>query len=152
MEVYDTKYIKSNERSFAMYQMLGEQPSWLIKYGVIIMTLIVGLLIAFSFIVKYPDLVKGQFILSSNQTPQRIVVNTSGKLKLFVRNGQTINSGDILGALSSSANLNDVFEVKKKVKLLLNDLGKRTTDYVKLSDINNAYILGVNYNLLMRIY
>lgn len=122
MQIFDTENIKTHERSYAIYQLLGKEPSWIIKFGLWIMMIIITLLVVSSFIIKYPDVVKSQFVLSSTNPPQRIICKSSGKLILFVKNGQHVSSGTILGAISNAANFKDVMEVKKKVLLLLGEL------------------------------
>lgn len=140
MNIFDTENIKGHERSYAMYQLLGKESSWIIRYGIWIMTVIISMLILLTFIIRYPDVVKSQFVLSSGNSPQRIVSNASGKLKLFVRNGDHVSSGAILGLLNNASNFEDVMKVKKDVLLLLKSINDKQTGVFKLN--TSTYRLG----------
>jgi len=141
MKVNNTNYIKSHERSFAIYEVLGKSPSWIIQNGTLIMIVIVGILVALSFIIRYPDTITAPFTLTSSSSPQKIVSSKYGKLQLFVKDGESVRKGSVLALLSNPADFSDVLKIKKNIKLILIFLSKDSSTKLEYN-FNEKYQLG----------
>jgi multidrug efflux pump subunit AcrA (membrane-fusion protein) len=67
----------------------------------------------FGWLVRYPDIVKGQIILNANVAPLKLVANSNGKLKLNqVKSLQEVKEGQMIAYLENSSNPENVDFIK----------------------------------------
>lgn len=135
-----------DQKSLEVYQMLGKSPSWLIRKGILIIAIVVGVLIIISFIIKYPESVRATFTLTSNTPPQRMVANHTGKVAFFVQDGDSVQVGTNIAMIDNQANLKDVQHLKSITSQLLSD--SLTADQVIAinDEFSKHYNLGELYN------
>ncbi|MFM8832546.1 MAG: secretion protein HlyD, partial [Cytophagales bacterium] len=58
-------------------------PGWLLRWGItLIFVLFLGLL-AISWFIKYPDVIKATVVVTTNPAPINLVSRTSGKILLL---------------------------------------------------------------------
>ncbi len=89
--------------------ILGHPPSWLLRWGVSLVALFVIVLIAMSWLIKYPDVIEAQVSLTTEQPPIRVMATTSGRLdKWLVNNHQTVQAGAVLAELYNTAASSDI--------------------------------------------
>ena len=69
--------IRSNE----VQEILGYVPKWMIRWGITVIFGIVLLLIGLSWFVKYPDVIQGNFVLTTEIPPIKLVSKANGKLQ-----------------------------------------------------------------------
>jgi multidrug efflux pump subunit AcrA (membrane-fusion protein) len=88
-------------------------PSWLIRWGISVIFLIVLALLSLSYIIHYPDMVIAPLKLTSIDAPKPITAHTDGKLiKLLVVDNQMIKKGTVLGYIESTTDYQAVLEVE----------------------------------------
>lgn len=88
-------------------------PSWLIRWGISVIFLIVLALLSLSYIIHYPDMVIAPLKLTSIDAPKPITAHTDGKLiKLLVIDNQMIKKGTVLGYIESTTDYQAVLEVE----------------------------------------
>jgi HlyD family secretion protein len=84
-------------------------PHWIIRWG---MTYILGailVLLAISWLVKYPDVLSSQVVLTTLNPPARVVARASGKLThIYYRENERVAAGTILGSIENTAADKDV--------------------------------------------
>ena len=117
-------------------EVLNKPPTWLVHWGTTVFFLAFVLLIGITWFVEYPDLVGASLKVVSNNLPKNILSKTDGNLiKLFVKEGQQVQKGEILAYLESTASHDEVLELEKTVNHLV-DLAQEN----KLNAIQNAKI------------
>ncbi|WP_405199316.1 HlyD family secretion protein [Christiangramia sp. LLG6405-1] len=131
------KLDKIDLRSDEVQDILTRMPHWMIRWGNLLIFLIIILLLALSWVIKYPEVISSTVILTSEKPPQKIYAKTNGKIDaLFVKDQTFIESGEKLAILKNTANYKDVFNLKKIVEnKTLKDLINRYPD-----SLNNLFL------------
>ncbi len=142
-----TKY-SDDEKSLEVYQMLGKSPSWLIRKGILVITIVVAVLLVVSYLIKYPETVRATFTLTSNTPPQHMIANHTGKIVFFVRDGDSVSTGANIALVENQATLKDVKTVKSLVGKLLSDsltgeqvigINDSFSQHYNLGELDNSY-------------
>lgn len=99
-------------RSEEVQEIMGTPPSWIIRSGITIITVLIFTLLVGSYFYKYPDIIHADVTILSENPPVSIVARANGNLnELFVHDRQIVCSNTILGIIENPANYNDVFEL-----------------------------------------
>lgn len=107
-------------KSEPMNEMLSNPPSWIIRSGNGLFLLILVLMIALSWIIKYSDEIKGEVLVTSSPPP--IELSNQGYIQLKtlnVKENQQVKEGDLIAQFDIQAKSEDI----KKAKNYLNELG-----------------------------
>ncbi|MBG6132162.1 multidrug efflux pump subunit AcrA (membrane-fusion protein) [Aquimarina sp. EL_43] len=103
-------------RSEEVQEILTRVPHWMIRWGNLLILVLVLLLLFLSWLVKYPDVIPAEAIITTRIPPQKEYAKTSGKIEsLFVKDNQIVPKNTPLAILESSANYKDVFLLKSIV-------------------------------------
>ena len=132
-------------RSEEVQEILTRVPSWMIRWGnvVILLLLVLGLLI--SWFVKYPDIITSQIIITTQTPPEKLVTRNSGRIEaILVKDRQSISKNIPLAVIENSANFKDVFLLKNIVDTL--DLNKSPFPFeelqtVQLGEVESSFAL-----------
>ena len=96
-------------RSNDVQDLIGKPPSWLVRYGSLLVLIIVAGILFFSYYIKYPDVVSSPILITTQTPPIPIVSKTNGKLsRLLVTDNQAVDSLEILGIIENTANYQDI--------------------------------------------
>lgn len=89
--------------------MLGKNPGCWVNYGIpMLLSLFLALLVV-GWYVEYPDVVPVPVTITSQNPPIRVLARSAGKLsRLAVREGETVQAGQVLAELESGARGADV--------------------------------------------
>ena len=99
-------------RSEEVQEIMGTPPKWIIRWGIVIIFLVVLILLAGSFFYKYPDLIKARVTIVSENPPISVVARSDGKLDyIFVADKQKVEANTILGIIENPANYKDAYEL-----------------------------------------
>lgn len=131
-------------RSEIVQDILTDPPHWMFRWGNTIIFLILLLILAMSYIIKYPEFVPAPIIVTSQNPPEKIEARSSSKIeKIFIKDHQRVKKGDILLILQSTAHYQDVLNLKKIVdsisldKLLTFPINKAS--HLKLGELQSDY-------------
>ena len=65
--------------------IISKPPSWLTRWGIIIVAITVALFLLMAWLIRYPDTVTGEIIITSPTPPAKLYALTSGKIiRLFI--------------------------------------------------------------------
>ena len=76
-------------RSEEVQEILTRVPHWLIRWGSVVVLIILVMLLLVSWIVKYPDIVGSEIVITTNTPPQKLVAKTSGKIEAILINDKS---------------------------------------------------------------
>ena len=94
-------------------EVLGAVPTWILRCGITVLAIIVVILLIGSAIVKYPDVIPAQIVLTGSTPPADIVAHASGKIRqLYVSNNQDVETGKYLAVIDNSAQTEDIIKLK----------------------------------------
>ncbi|NAY93011.1 HlyD family efflux transporter periplasmic adaptor subunit [Muricauda sp. JGD-17] len=137
---------KLNLRSEEVQEILGTPPSWIVRWGITMIFVFVCILIALTFIIKYPDFVSAKVLITTKNPTEKVVARSSGQIEQFyVQNGQTVAKNKMLAVIKSLSKYEDL-------KVLINildtialkddgfDFPVELVSAMTLGDIEPAYL------------
>ncbi|MBP1664948.1 MAG: HlyD family efflux transporter periplasmic adaptor subunit, partial [Bacteroidetes bacterium] len=96
-------------RSDEVQEILSRPPHALIRYGVSIFCGVIMVLFVGSFFFRYPDIVQGDVVITTENPPLWLVAKSTGKIKeLMCSDKQEVKQGEILAVIENSASTADV--------------------------------------------
>lgn len=130
-------------RSEEVQEILTRVPHWLIRWGSVAVLTILVMLLLVSWIVKYPDVVNSDIVITTNIPPQKLIAKTSGKIEVILINDKTnISKNTPLAVIENTANYKDVFLLKSivdTINLELTNFPFNKLQSAQLGDIENSF-------------
>lgn len=94
--------------------VLGRQPKGILRWGLLIIVLILLIILIGSWFFTYPDIIPATLEVTSENPPAYMESRVSGKLeKMMVTDKQTVDSGTILAIIENPAYYADVIRLKE---------------------------------------
>lgn len=111
-----------NIRSEEVQEILGKIPNVITRWGItFVFIALLGLFIV-AGIIKYPDLVPAEVILTTNKPPVLVVAKIAGNIQdLFVEENQFVEQKQLLGILQNTTNKNQLDSIEKLLLQFLNN-------------------------------
>lgn len=133
-------------RSEEVQEILTQVPHWMIRWGNIVIFIILSLLLILSWFVRYPDIVTTEITITTQTPPEKLIARTSGRIeKILVPDRTKIKKDTPLAVIENTANYEDVFLLKS-----ITDSLKVTPDFkfpfekvnaLQLGDISSVFAL-----------
>lgn len=130
-------------RSEEVQELLTRAPHWMIRWGSVVVFCILLLLFLVSWMVKYPDIISTQIIITTNVPPQKLEAKTPGKIEaILVKDKAQVAKNTPLAVIENTANFKDVFLLKSILDTI--DIDKQSFPFEKLralqlGDIESSY-------------
>ncbi len=100
-------------RSEEVQEILTRVPHWMIRWGNLLILVLVLLLLFLSWLIKYPDVIPAEAIVTTQIPPQKERARVTGKIEsILVEDDQIVPEGTPLAILRNTANYQDVFTLK----------------------------------------
>jgi multidrug efflux pump subunit AcrA (membrane-fusion protein) len=131
-------------RSEEVQDILSRAPSWMIRWGTVLIFGIILMLFFVSWFIKYPDIVTTEIVITTTVPPEKLVARTSGKIEaLLVYDKAVVQENTPLGIIQNTANYKDVFLLKSIIEDYSkgNQFDFEKLKNVQLGDIESAYAL-----------
>ena len=133
----------SADYSSSAQEVLGRTPPWLLRSGTNVVAVVVALLLLLSWLIHYPDSIRGKIIITGANPSVGVVARQSGQLeRLCVKEGQRVNKGHLLGVIANPANTDRMLRLKEELGKLQPFLADSST-FVSLDLSNEAQLGGV---------
>lgn len=130
-------------RSEEVQEILTRVPHWLIRFGSVVVLSILLMLFFVSWLIKYPDIVATQIVITTNVPPQKLVAKISGRIEaILIKDKTTITKNTAIAVIENTANYNDVFLLKSIVDTIKIDKGSfpfEKLNALQLGDIENSF-------------
>lgn len=96
-------------RSDEIHEILSSVPNWMIGWGSSFILILIVIAFWFSWLIKYPDTISGNIVLTTSNPPVRLVAGSNGKL-IYINelNGRTLTSGEIIAEIQSPISLDKI--------------------------------------------
>lgn len=105
-------------RTDEVRDILQKMPHWTIRWGITIIFGAVIMLLFFTYLFRYPDLIRSEIVISAANPPAELKARASGKItSLPVFDGQEVKTGQIVAIIENPANSNDVDELGKQIEI-----------------------------------
>lgn len=95
-------------------EIFGRLPSWVIRWGVTVLAVILLGIVLACYLIKYPQTLSSEIVLTSDNPPSDLVARYSGILdSVYVADGAAVAAGDLIALISTPAVYDDVREVER---------------------------------------
>ena len=111
-------------RSREVDEILSFVPSWMIRWGITTIFVILMGIIAMSYFIKYPDIVTGQVTISSAAPPASVIAKANGSLLLFKEDKEALAEGEVIALIKNDAEYDDILSLKESLKAFQNKIDK----------------------------
>ena len=89
------------------------RPSWIVRWGLLVIFIIMMFIFIAAWFVKYPDIVDAAAEITTVNPPSHITARVNGKIsKLWVNDGDKVEAGNSLAMLETTVSWDDVDRVK----------------------------------------
>lgn len=149
-------------RSEEVQEVLSRPPAGLLRWGVMVVFAVLGLIFVGAWLIHYPDLVRASFKLTSANAPKAVLTRTDGKVvRLFAQEGQEVKAGALLAYLESTARHDEVLRLSGELRKAwtvarrgnLEGLDRlRLSNYSQLGEMQNAYQTFEQAHIQLRAY
>ena len=132
-------------RSEEVQDILTKVPHWMIRWGTVLIFVIIVLLFFVSWFIKYPDVVNTEIVITTNIPPEKIVSKSSGRIEaILVKDKTIVSKNTTLAIIENTANYKDVFLLKSIIDSYnINDPKKEfpfpQLKNTQLGEIESAY-------------
>lgn len=99
-------------RSEEVQEIVGQVPSWIIRWGITAVFIFLVLILWISWFIRYPDVIKGEAIITTKVSPVELVAKQNGELVLLVSDEEFVHQNQAIGYINSSANFDEVIKLE----------------------------------------
>lgn len=113
----DNKHIEL--RSEEVQEILTKVPHWMIRWGNVVVLVVLLSLFFMSWVIKYPEIVTTEITITTQTPPQKLITKSSGRIeKIFVKNRENVSKNTPLAVIENTARYQDVFMLKSIIDTL----------------------------------
>lgn len=100
---------QKTELSDEMLDILGETPSWIVRSGTIIFTMLLAAFLFGTWLIKYPEVLKGNAVVTTKAPIIRVVAPMGGRMtRLIGTDEMLVKKGDILAETENTTKLENI--------------------------------------------
>lgn len=104
-------------------EILTRPPASLVRWGITLLFGLGLLLLAATWFIRYPDVVRGQIVITTERPPVRIYSRSTGRLvNLLVSDTATVQAGQALAEIENTTHLENLPLVRSLSRQVLNGL------------------------------
>jgi multidrug resistance efflux pump len=130
-------------RTEEVNEILTKPPSWLVRWGISVIFIMLCCFVALSWLIEYPDILLAKATVTSQNPPITIIAKGSGKLqKLNIPNNSKINKYDVIGVLENTANEMHVISLEKNLLKLKTQIGSSLDTIKQIAYFSDTLVLG----------
>lgn len=136
-------------RSDEVEEILTRPPKWIVRWGISVLLAVIVMVFLGTWVIRYPDLIKASFKLTVANTPKLLLARTDGNLvRLFAREGMTVQPGATLAYLESSGDHEEVLRLIHELDIAwklvqggqLNEVNRlKLTNHRRLGELQAAF-------------
>jgi multidrug resistance efflux pump len=103
-------------RSEEIIDFMSYTPTWLVKWGITVIFLIIAIILLLATVIRYPETLSGQITITTLNPTVTIINKVSGRLeKILVKDDSSVRTGDVIAAVESPATGTDVATLKNAI-------------------------------------
>lgn len=143
----EKKHKEIELRSEEVQEVMNHVPSWILRCGITVLFCIVMVLLAGSYLFKYPDVVQAEITLSTQNPPAYVLARASGRIdSLYGVNGSVVVKDETLAVIENAARAEDMALLKQRMKQWADngyalDAGEQIFDrrHLQLGEVQAVY-------------
>lgn len=126
-----------------MQEIISAPPPWIVRWGMSLFFLILVMLVGIAALIRYPDIVKAQLKINSENAPKPVIAKVSGKLvKVLIKDSEFVKSGQALAYLESTGNHRKILEILGHLKSIQNKFYKNERLSMEFLNTPETFELG----------
>jgi len=103
-------------RSEDVQEILNAVPNWMIRWGNLLVLMLIVMLLGISWFVKYPDIITADAMITTQIPPQKVYAKTTGTLTaILVIDNDLVKRNQPLAIIENTANYKDVYILKSVI-------------------------------------
>ncbi|MEM8907821.1 MAG: HlyD family efflux transporter periplasmic adaptor subunit [Bacteroidota bacterium] len=128
-----------------LLQILGKPPGWFLRWGITVVFFAIVMLMTAAWLIKFPDVIYAEVILTTKYPPVRVFTRANGKLsELLVENEAKVTTGQVLALMENPARWEDINRLEAFLEqieqLPINKISRRELPIdLELGDLQNLY-------------
>ena len=100
-------------RSEQIQDILSYVPHWMIRYGNLLFLGLIILFFSLSWLIKYPDVIVTEALLTSKIPPEKLIAQRTGKLEtILIKDNDFAHKNSPLAIIENTSNFEDVYTLK----------------------------------------
>jgi len=120
--------------------LLSNPSTWMMNYGIMLMTGFFILVITLSYFIHYPDVLEARVVLTTTNPPIRIISKASGRVtELLVIERQKVKKDDVLAILESTASWREVLSLENWLNATNEQVQSEEPDDLLLGELQSIY-------------
>lgn len=137
-------------------ELMGPIPGWGLRWGISAVGLATFLLIGLAAMIRYPDVLVAEVVVSQGALPTAVLSPSAGKVvSCQVKQGQLVEKGEVLGLLDHTGDWQDITQLEEWLEQHAAEgtptappfglqMGVLQSSYSELERINNNYQQALN--------
>jgi HlyD family secretion protein len=121
-------------RSDEVQEIITQVPHALTRWGITVIFLVMVALGVASWVIKYPDILMAEVVITTNPAPVTLVSRVPGKITLLKQDKEKCDQRDLIGYIQSNASVTDVLRLEDWLKK-----DEIPDDALVLGDLQPAY-------------
>lgn len=106
-------------RSDEVQEILTSVPSWMIRWGISLIFVILLLCFVLSYFIKYPDVISGTVTLTTETPPVKLVPKTNGEIdQLYVEENQHVEVGEMIAQIRNPLSKEAIIYLEEFVQIV----------------------------------
>lgn len=103
-------------RSEEVQEILSYVPNWMIRWGNTLFFLLIVMLLALTWFIKYPDVIATEVMITTSNPPDKVYANSKGKFDaILINDGDSVSVNSNLAVIDNTALFEDVFLLKNVI-------------------------------------
>ncbi|SDJ48216.1 Multidrug resistance efflux pump [Pedobacter sp. ok626] len=131
-------------RSEEVQEVLYQTPNWMIRWSNLFFLITICVLIAISWILKYPEVITAPITVTSYHPPEKVEARADSRIEyIFVKDHQHVKPEDLLMVLQSAADYKDVLRLRSIINSIpqqdISSFPLQAASMLKLGEVQEAY-------------
>lgn len=99
-----------------MQEVLTTPPRRIIRWGETMLFILIFVLLAMGWLIRYPDRIKASIVLTTPNPPITVEARVEGAIdQLLVKDQQSVKSGTTLAVIKNTANTQHILQLKEQL-------------------------------------
>jgi hypothetical protein len=103
-------------RSEEVQEIISQVPGWLLRWGISLIFILLIALLATSWFIRYPDVIKATLVVTTNPAPITVVSRASGKILLLKKPNELVKKDEIIATLQTNVGYEDVLKLERIIR------------------------------------
>lgn len=130
--------LRDNFHSEEAQEIMGRAPSWVVRWGITVIFVILALIVLGCYIIKYPQTVTAPISITTVNAPSDLTARYDGLLdSVCVGNGENVHTGQLIALLATPADYDDIRSLEEHLSATDSPQALAEAEWV-----SDRYVLG----------